>query len=109
MGNTPGGPPTGDYVTHQAWANEQVKEHAAQRQEAAQQQPAERPQETPALSRDELQAAAIQRSLEENERNAEKNAQVRALNEAAQALAPKENATRDQQLEQQQQRGGREI
>jgi hypothetical protein len=107
MGNTPGGPPSGDLVTNQAWANEQVREHAQQRQQPAQE--TERPQEKPALSRDELQAAAIQRSLEENERNAEKNAQVRALNEAAQALAPKENPNRDQQLEQERQRGGREI
>ena len=32
-----------------------------------------------------------------------------ALMEAAQALAPKENPNRDQQLEQERQRGGREI
>ena len=107
MGKPPGGPLSGGMEAQQAWANETIRENAAQRQQPAQE--AERPQETPAPSQADLTAAAIQRNLEQNERVAERNARERALTEAAQALAPKENPNLDQQqLEQQRQRDGDE-
>lgn len=107
MADPTNGPRTGGMVENQAWANKQVEEHSAQRQQPPQE--VARPQETPAPSRAELEAAAIQRNQEENERVAERNAQGRAerqqaLNEAKRDLAPKETPNQDQQRQQQQQR-----
>jgi hypothetical protein len=55
---------------------------------------------------DAVQEHAQQRQPEPEVQQSEKQ---QALMEAAQALAPKENPNRDQQLEQQQQPSGREI
>jgi len=104
MGNTPGGPLSGGMEAQQAWANETIRENAAQRQQPAQEaQSAAPPTATPSVQEyNDLVA----------ERNARERAErLQALNAAAQDLAPKETPNQDQQLQQQQQqqRGGPEM
>jgi len=113
MGYPPGGPISGGMEAQQGFALETIQERQ-QQQGAERPEPVQRPQEASAPSQAEIEAAAVQKNLELNDRYSEQNAQERgavqkALMEAVQALAPKENSVPDQQIEQQQQRGGPEM
>ena len=122
MANPPGGPLSGGMEPVQDYARRDIQEKKATQQ----QQPVQReqlpPQEKQSSNREDLEAAARQKNLEQNDRVKEARAEEakksrtvqtpekQALAEIAKDLAPKENSNRDQQqqLQNQQKRGGQE-
>src|SRR5664279_2342161 len=115
MANPPGGPLSGGMEPVQNYAQRDIQEKKA----AQQQQPVQReqppPQEKQSSNREDLEAAARQKKLEQNERvkesrveEAKKSRTVQtpekqALAKLATDLAPKETPNRDQQQQQQKQ------